>query len=78
VARKDSAAAEPLDGGEKLARLVALYLIRDMETTVDKVTYLRSAGFMVGEVAAMLRISEAHVTVATAQGKKKPAKKRAQ
>lgn len=70
-AKAEANSGEPLSSQDKIARLVGLFLIKDIEQKIDQVTLLRSAGFQVSEVAAMLGISEKHVTVATHKGRKK-------
>lgn len=68
---------EPISSEEKIARLLGLLLIKDMENKVDQVTLLRSAGFEVLDVAAMLGMTENHVNVAAHAGRKKQGKKKA-
>ncbi|HVJ04228.1 MAG TPA: hypothetical protein VM578_01000 [Candidatus Saccharimonadales bacterium] len=48
-----------------------------MENKIDQVTLLRSAGFEVSDVAAMLGMTENHVNVAAHAGRKKQEKKKA-
>ena len=70
-------ATEPVSSEEKIARLLGLLLIKDMENKVDQVTLLRSAGFEVSDVASMLGMTENHVGVAAHAGRKKLGKKKA-
>lgn len=56
---------------EKIARLLALLLVKDIKKKTDQVPLLRSAGFEVSEVAAMLGMTENHVKVADHMGRKK-------
>jgi hypothetical protein len=60
----------------KIARMMALSAIKDMENNNDKVAFLRSAGFAISEMAAMLNIVESQVRVALARSQKKKRKKR--
>ena len=69
--------AESLVSEEKIARLLGLLLVKDMENKIDQVTLLRSAGFEIAEVASMLGMTENHVTVASHAGRKKQGKKKA-
>lgn len=68
---------EPLSSEEKIARLMGLLLIKDVENKIDQVTLLKTAGFQNAEVASMLNMTENHVKVATFAGKKKQSKKKA-
>lgn len=74
--RKSAADAEAglrgeVSSNEKIARLLAMLLVRDVKSKTDQVPMLRSAGFEVGEVADILGISENHVKVADHLGRKK-------
>ena len=55
---------------EKIARLLAMLLIKDIKNRTDQVPLLRSAGFEVAEVADMLGMTENHVKVADHHGRK--------
>lgn len=55
---------------EKIARLLGVLVVKDIEQQVEQVTLLRSVGFQVPEVAAILRITENHVHVAAYKGRK--------
>jgi hypothetical protein len=66
---------QPIDAQEKIARLLGLLLVKDLETMVDQVGMLRRAGFQVGEVADMLGITENHANVASNKARKKPRRK---
>ncbi len=74
--RKGAVAAEDqrVAGEEKIARLLGLLLVKDVEKKTDKVPMLRRAGFSVSEVAALLDMEENHVRVADHQGRKKKTK----
>ncbi len=74
--RKSAAAAEDerTSGEEKIARLLGLLLVKDIEKKTNKVPMLRRAGFSVSEVAALLDMEENHVRVADHQGRKKKTK----
>jgi DNA-directed RNA polymerase specialized sigma24 family protein len=62
---------------EKIARALGLLLVRNMEQKTEQVTLLRSIGFEVSDVAAMLGMTENHVNVAAFHGRKKTGKKSA-
>ena len=69
---------EPVSSEEKIARLLGLLLVKEMESKTEQVTLLRSVGFAVSEVATMLGISENHVNVAAHHGRKKLGGKKGQ
>jgi hypothetical protein len=56
---------------EKIARLLAMLLVKDIKKKTDKVPLLRSAGFEVSEVASLLGMTENHVKVADHLGRKR-------
>ncbi len=56
---------------EKLARLLGLWLVKDMKSKSDQVTLLRRAGFEVSEVASLLDMTENNVMVTDHLGRKK-------
>ena len=60
-------------GEEKIARLLAMLLVKDVKKKTDAVPMLRRAGFEVAEVADMLGMTENHVKVADHHGRKKKA-----
>ena len=67
---------EPVPAEEKIARLLGMLLVKDMEQKTEQVTLLRSIGFEVAEVAAMLGITENHVNVAAHYGRRNLGKKK--
>ncbi len=69
--------AEPVSAEEKIARLLGLLVVKDIEQKTEQVTVLRAAGFDVSEVAAMLSMTENHVKVATHHGRKNRTRKKA-
>jgi hypothetical protein len=74
--RKPAAKAETTDGEhvsaqDKIARLLALLVVKDVKNNTDKVPMLRRAGFGVAEVADLLNISANQVRVADHLGRKK-------
>jgi DNA-directed RNA polymerase specialized sigma24 family protein len=75
---KASKVSETVPAEEKIARALGLLLVRNMEQKTEQVTLLRSIGFEVADVAAMLGITENHVNQAAFQGRKKNRKKSAQ
>lgn len=71
--RKRAAAGEAeahVSAQEKVARLLAFLLMKDIKNNTEKVPLLRSAGFDVAEVADMLDISPNQVRVADHVGRK--------
>lgn len=68
---------EPVSSQEKIARLLGIIAIKDVEQLTDRVTMLRAVGFEVAEVASMLGITENHVNVAAHHGRKKRKGKKA-
>jgi hypothetical protein len=56
---------------EKIARLLALLLVKDIKKKTDAVPMLRRVGFEVSEVARLLGMTENHVKVADHLGRKK-------
>jgi DNA-directed RNA polymerase specialized sigma24 family protein len=72
-----SGGPKTLDPLEKIARLLAMLLVKDKTTTVDQVALLRTAGFQPSEVAMMLGITENHVRVAAFSGRKRAGRKKA-
>jgi DNA-directed RNA polymerase specialized sigma24 family protein len=69
--KKSTHSTEPVSSEEKIARLLGMIVIKEIESKGDQATLLRSVGFDVAEVAAMLGMSENHVKVATHHGRKK-------
>jgi DNA-directed RNA polymerase specialized sigma24 family protein len=66
---------EVLSPEAKIARLMALGAIKEVENTVDRVVFLRSAGFSNSEIADLLNISGNHVAVAIVSSRKKKRKR---
>ena len=71
----------PLDSGivealDKIARVLGLLVVKDLEDKTAQVVMLRSAGFDVADIAAMLRMTENHVRVASHLGRKTKLKKK--
>lgn len=64
-------ANEPIPAEEKIARLLGLLLVKEMEQRTDQVTLLRAVGFQISEVASMLGITENNVKVASHHGRKR-------
>lgn len=56
---------------EKIARLLGLLLVKDIKRKTDQVPLLRSVGFEVSEIAAILGMTEHHVSVAAHQARKR-------
>lgn len=55
----------------RIAKLLALYMLRDIEDEGKKVTRLNAVGFSTAEIAAMLDKTEQNVRVQISQAKKK-------
>jgi hypothetical protein len=60
-----------ISGSDKIARVLGMLLVKEIENKTDQVPLLRSAGFEVSEIASMLRMTENHVKVADHLGRKK-------
>jgi DNA-directed RNA polymerase specialized sigma24 family protein len=67
----DSGGRKRVSAEEKIARLLGLMVVKDIEKKTDQVPLLRRAGFGVSEVADMLGMTENHVKVADHLGRKK-------
>ena len=75
--KKSTKSIGPVSAHEKIARLLGIIAIKEMDDLKDRVTLLRTVGFEVSEVASMLGITENHVRVATHHGRKKQKAKKA-
>lgn len=67
---------ESVPAEEKIARLLGMLLVKDMEQKTEQVVRLRAVGFEVSEVAAMLGMTENHVKVAAFHGRKNLSRKK--
>jgi hypothetical protein len=67
----DCGARRRISAEDKIARVLGLLLVRDIKKKTDQVPLLRSIGFEVSEVAAMLDMTENHVKVADHLGRKR-------
>jgi DNA-directed RNA polymerase specialized sigma24 family protein len=77
--RQNASSVKPptvVSAEEKIARLLALLLIKDLEQKNEQVALLRNVGFEVSEVALLLGMTENHVNVAAHHGRKKLGKKK--
>ena len=61
---------------EKISRLLALFLIKDLTDKVEKVGLLKTAGFLNLEIAQMLGMTSNHVNVAAHAARSKEGRKR--
>jgi len=61
----------PIAATDKVARLLALLLVRDIEQKGDRVQMLQAAGFQISEIAVLLGLSENTVSVTAYQNRKK-------
>lgn len=68
--------AESVPAEEKIARLLGILLVKDMEQKTEQVARLRAVGFEVSTIAAMLGMTENHVNVAAFYGRKNLSKKK--
>lgn len=73
IATKENARLAGHSAEEKIARVLGLLLIKDVQKKTNQVPLLRSAGFDVAEIADMLGMTENHVMVADHLGRKKRA-----
>jgi DNA-binding NarL/FixJ family response regulator len=80
VARRPKPSAEPIKENllaievGRIAKLFALYLLKDIEDEGVKVNRLNAVGFSVSEIAALLQKSELNVRVQISQAKAKKGK----
>lgn len=65
---------EHVSSNEKIARLLALLVTKDLDQKTDQVVLLRRIGFSIGEVAAILGMTANHVNVATHMAKRRTQK----
>ncbi len=70
---RQAKSTEEVSSEEKIARLLGLLTVKDLEQKTEQVALLRAVGFQVSEVASMLGMSENHLNVATHHGRKKRA-----
>jgi len=82
VAKKPSQSTESVKENSlsvelgRIAKLFALYLLRDVEDEGDKITRLNAVGFSASEIAALLNKTENNVYVTISLAKKAKAKKK--
>jgi DNA-directed RNA polymerase specialized sigma24 family protein len=69
--RRGDKSNEPVSSHEKIARLLGILAVKGIGQKTEQVTLLRSVGFDVPEVAAMLGITENHVKVAAHAGRQR-------
>lgn len=70
-ARRTLEAAEQVAADEKIARLLALLVVRDVEQPADKIRALKAAGFGVSQMAPILGMTENAINVALHRARKK-------
>jgi hypothetical protein len=63
--------AEQISADEKIARLLALIVVRDIEQPADKIRTLKAAGFGVSHMAPILGMTENAINVALHRARKK-------
>jgi hypothetical protein len=68
--QKSGNSSIPIKSEERIARLLALIVIKDIENNNDRVRTLRASGFEVTEIAGLLGMSENAVAVADHRAKK--------
>lgn len=56
---------------EKIARVLGMLLVKDIEKKTDRVPILRNIGFEVAEIAEILEMTHNHVKVADHRSRKK-------
>lgn len=56
---------------EKIARVLGMLLVKDIEKKADRVPLLRNIGFEVAEIAEILEMTHNHVQVADHRSRKK-------
>ena len=66
----------PVPPEEKIARLLGMLLVKDVQQKNEQVLLLRSVGFEIPEVASMLGMTANHVNVATNKARSRTRKKR--
>ena len=74
AARVKRRAAEPaahIPSEEKIARLLALLVIKDIKVKDDQVPLLRAVGFEISDIADLLGMTPKHVSVAHSRGRKR-------
>jgi DNA-directed RNA polymerase specialized sigma24 family protein len=69
--RKKSDLTEQTPAEERIARLLALLVVRDIEHTAEQVQTLRAAGFGVSQIAQLLGTTENAVSVASYRARQK-------
>jgi cell division protein ZapA (FtsZ GTPase activity inhibitor) len=55
---------------EKIARLLAILVVRDIEQSADKIRTLKAAGFAVAQMAPILSMTENAINVALHRARK--------
>jgi DNA-binding NarL/FixJ family response regulator len=60
----------------RIAKLFALYMLKDVDDEGKKVTRLNAVGFSTSEIAALLDKTENNISVQLSQAKKKKQKKK--
>jgi DNA-directed RNA polymerase specialized sigma24 family protein len=71
AARRRTESAEEVAAEEKIARLLALLVVRDVEQPAAKIKTLKAAGFAVSQIAPILGMTENAVNVALHRARKK-------
>ena len=56
---------------EKIARLLALFIVRDLEQPAEKIRALKAAGFSVFEMAPILAMTENAINISLHRARKK-------
>jgi len=70
-AKRKSDGAEQIPADEKIARLLALVVVREIEQPVDKIRALKAAGFSASQMAPILGMTENAINVALHRARKK-------
>lgn len=69
--RRSAEAADQVPADEKLARLVAMMVVRDIDQPADKIQLLKAAGFGVAQMAPILGMTENAINIALHRARKK-------
>lgn len=73
---KKADSSEPLTSEGRIARLLALVAIKEIEDKSDQVIFLLRAGFGPAETAEMLGVTSNYVSVVTYKKRQGPKRKR--
>jgi hypothetical protein len=69
--RRSAEGPDQVPADEKIARLIAMMVVRDVEQPADKIQILKAAGFGVSQMAPILAMTENAINVALHRARKK-------